>query len=631
MKVSIIVPVYNVKKWLPACLDSILSQTLSDFEVLCVDDGSTDGSAEVLEEYRLRDHRIKVFHQENAGAGPARNHGLDEATGAYVVFMDPDDYYPSDDVLEKLYNAVSNNECLIAGGRLRQFFDNGGGKIRSWIAGDPFPRSGMVSYHEYQSAYWYYCYIYSRELIERNHLRFPSYRRFQDPPFFIRAMLAAHDFFAMEDVVYCWRTSHHQIDWEANDCRLLREHLSGALEVLRLAEENGLDRMFYKIAKQAFKLVESAYALNRVYDIAKLLIFELRNTQHLSTLKKFHLIRYLLRKECAMKRMLKTFELWFRYTRRRSLKSAKGEDPLVSVIIPIYNAERYLEKCLDSILRQSLANIEILCVDDGSTDSSMRILQEIAQGDARIKIISQTNLGAGHARNIGLACARGRYLFFADSDDYMLSSYLRDLYETAEKYNADVVAAPWLVADAAGKIVSKRKIPRLVRKRRCPFYGRELGENLYCTFGPQPWNKLVKRILPLRHGYKYQCIPRNNDIFFSDMSLTFASRIAFVKKPGYVHRIGHGGNLQSNNDKSPFAVFEAYAGLRDALQAHGLLRMNWSAFVKAADSSYRVLFGRLRDPNNLKEFERKYEEECKAWKRNPQEGVLRTNVQIQGG
>lgn len=309
MKISIIIPVYNVEKWLPKCLDSVLSQTLKDFEALCVDDGSTDGSSSILSEYVRRDARIKVVRQENAGAGSARNRGLDMATGDYVVFMDPDDYYPSDDVLEKLHAAVTGNGCEIAGGRLVQFTDDGRGNERSWIGGDAFPRYGVVSYREYQSPYWYYCYIYSRELIEREHLRFPLYRRFQDPPFFINVMLSAEKFYAIEDVVYCWRTSHKKVDWEANNCRLLREHLSGALEVLRIADKNGLDKIFLKVAKQSYKIVdaENLYRATRnvFYDLAKLVA----KTSLLSAWRKLNFAKYFLRSATFRSRLMRFLEL----------------------------------------------------------------------------------------------------------------------------------------------------------------------------------------------------------------------------------------------------------------------------------------------------------------------------------
>lgn len=90
--ISVIVPVYNAQKYLPMCLNSILAQTFKDFEVICVDDGSTDNSLTVLQEYAAKDKRIKVIHQENQGVSVARNYGMQKATGNYIYFMDSDDF-----------------------------------------------------------------------------------------------------------------------------------------------------------------------------------------------------------------------------------------------------------------------------------------------------------------------------------------------------------------------------------------------------------------------------------------------------------------------------------------------------------------------------------------------------------
>ena len=90
-KISVILPVYNVEKYLRQCLDTIIGQTLKEIEILCVDDGSTDNSAKILEEYAQKDQRVKVFTQKNAGAGAARNLGLRHASGKYLSFQDSDD------------------------------------------------------------------------------------------------------------------------------------------------------------------------------------------------------------------------------------------------------------------------------------------------------------------------------------------------------------------------------------------------------------------------------------------------------------------------------------------------------------------------------------------------------------
>ena len=117
-KISVIIPVYNQERYIPQCLDSTLSQTLGDIEVVCVDDGSTDGSGAVLDAYAAKDSRVRVVHRENRGVGPTRNEGLAMARGEFVIFMDPDDYYPDSLVFEKLYGAATEHGALVCGGSL---------------------------------------------------------------------------------------------------------------------------------------------------------------------------------------------------------------------------------------------------------------------------------------------------------------------------------------------------------------------------------------------------------------------------------------------------------------------------------------------------------------------------------
>ena len=112
----------------------------------------------------------------------------------------------------------------------------------------------------------------------------------------------------------------------------------------------------------------------------------------------------------------------------------------VSVIIPVYNVEPYLKQCMDSVVGQTLKDIEIICVDDGSTDNSLDILREYAAEDSRIQIIEQKNAGAGAARNNGMRYATGKYLSFLDSDDFFEPRMLEKAYDLAEKDQADFVA-----------------------------------------------------------------------------------------------------------------------------------------------------------------------------------------------
>ena len=118
-KVSIIVPVYNVEKYLKRCLDSLVNQTLKDIEIICINDGSTDGSLAILDEYVRNDDRIVVINQENSGLSVARNNGIGVAKGEYLGFVDSDDWV-SEDYFEKLYNsAIQNNAEIAVGGIIR--------------------------------------------------------------------------------------------------------------------------------------------------------------------------------------------------------------------------------------------------------------------------------------------------------------------------------------------------------------------------------------------------------------------------------------------------------------------------------------------------------------------------------
>ncbi|MDR2160688.1 MAG: glycosyltransferase, partial [Desulfovibrio sp.] len=131
------------------------------------------------------------------------------------------------------------------------------------------------------------------------------------------------------------------------------------------------------------------------------------------------------------------------------------EYPKVSVIIPVYNTEPYLRRCLDSVCGQTLREIEIICVNDGSTDGSLEILREYAQKDSRVKVIElEENKGAGAARNAGIDAARGEYIGFVDSDDYVDLDFYETLYVKAQETQAEVVkGADWELITSDGIVI----------------------------------------------------------------------------------------------------------------------------------------------------------------------------------
>ncbi len=118
-------------------------------------------------------------------------------------------------------------------------------------------------------------------------------------------------------------------------------------------------------------------------------------------------------------------------------------NPKISIIIPVYNVETYLSECLDSVINQTLHDIEIICINDGSTDNSLDILKEYSLKDCRVKIINKINSGYGHSMNIGIANAAGEYIGIIESDDFAELNMFEELYNLAKNNNADIVKSDW--------------------------------------------------------------------------------------------------------------------------------------------------------------------------------------------
>ena len=254
-KVSVIIPVYNTEAYLRKCLDSVVNQTLKDIEIICVDDGSGDASLTILQQYRERDKRVKVFSQTNQGAGPARNKGILSANGEYVCFLDADDCYPQANTLKKLYNKAYENDALICGGSFSHF-SSSGEIITNFdpemFSGYTFKEEGWIEYRDYQFDYGYHRFLYRREMLIQDGIFFPPLKRFQDPPFFVRAMIRAVRFYAIPEVTYRY-TLNDKIAAIQTNKEKTRDLLIGLSMNLTLAQENDLRKLFELTVKRCVR------------------------------------------------------------------------------------------------------------------------------------------------------------------------------------------------------------------------------------------------------------------------------------------------------------------------------------------------------------------------------------------
>lgn len=161
---------------------------------------------------------------------------------------------------------------------------------------------------------------------------------------------------------------------------------------------------------------------------------------------------------------------------------------MVSVIVPVYNAEKYLRRCIDSILSQTYKNFELIIVNDGSTDNSLRILKEYANSDSRIKLINQENKGVAGARNTGISLVKGKYFLYVDADDWISEDMIECLVSLAEPENADIVMCASDQASERRDIADKDKINIEIWNQNDQRY--EFLEHKRMT--GMLWNKLIK-------------------------------------------------------------------------------------------------------------------------------------------
>lgn len=188
--------------------------------------------------------------------------------------------------------------------------------------------------------------------------------------------------------------------------------------------------------------------------------------------------------------------------------------PIISVIIPVYNVEKYIRKCLDSVIKQTITNIEIIIINDGSNDNSLKVCEEYKQKDGRIRLYSQDNIGLGITRNRGISYANGQYLYFVDSDDYLELNYLESLYNVAEKTKADIVQGESIMFFENGRdAILEGDYSKIGRYSINPETSEVFLRKIFFThiYKHYAWNKLYK-----------SSFVKSNKIFFGDNKRIFA-------------------------------------------------------------------------------------------------------------
>ena len=234
------------------------------------------------------------------------------------------------------------------------------------------------------------------------------------------------------------------------------------------------------------------------------------------------------------------------------------EMPLVSIILPVYNAQSHLNRCLGSICAQQYEDLEIIVINDGSKDQSLPVCEEFRKKDSRILLVDKANSGVSDTRNLGLKLASGKYVQFVDSDDYIAPDYTARLVEAAEKSGADLVISPYTMVIPAGaskpeqvleKIQDDLGVMHVARPPETREYGflpagiydkdtfaLRLMDKPASYFYGVLWNKLYRRDLFAAHDIRFTSEMRwAEDLVFNMQYIQYAEVFASIPQPGYYY------------------------------------------------------------------------------------------------
>lgn len=580
LKVSVVVPVYNAEKYLNKCIDSLINQSLKDIELIFVDDGSTDSSVSIINDYKENDVRIKLLSQSNSFAGTARNNGFNSAAGEYVIFLDSDDYFDAE-MLEEMYNkAVADDAdvCVCSAKRIDEttgditypeFYLN----TKVLPEATPFSADDISDriFNFTSPAPWNK--LFKSSFVKSNGILFQSIKKTNDL-FFIFANLSLADRITYVNKPFVNYRFNNPKSLQGEKNVLNFEFYNALTELRRELQKRNLFTKFEKSYVNR-ALSTSLYVLNSADDrkvyikTAEFLrdkcFFDFNIVGHtrgyfynisdfdvfLDIISKTGDELWLKYKEAPADDEPKTFDIdsWINDEPYENDGSVK-----ISVIVPVYNAADFVEESVNSIRNNTFKDIEIICVNDGSTDNSLEILNTLKMQDERIVIIDKPNGGPSDSRNAGLDVARGEFISFVDSDDYVHPKMLEFLYTKMNKNNLDQLyfsAASFFDNESVHTEFSEFEN---LYKRHGEYSGVVTGRELFAKmvnnseFRPTPWMFMSKRSLFENNSIRFEKDLIHEDNLFVIISLCYAQRTEFVNTVLYFRRV-HDNSIMTGANK----------------------------------------------------------------------------------
>lgn len=252
IKISVIIPMYNAAYTVEKCIKSVLEQTIDGLEIICVDDGSEDNTIDMVKKLSKQYLQIRLICQNHQGSGLARNIGIEESKGEFVAFLDADDILWDRNALAYMIECSTKNNAEICGS-YRKINEDGEISDSELLRQFEIPSMGrFIDFTDFQYDYDYQSFIFKRKFLIKNKITFPLYMRYQDPPFFLDAMICAQRFYAVPVILYCYTINSLS---GTLVCRYIAHVLTGILDNLQKSRDYG----YHKLFEETIRRVEQQY------------------------------------------------------------------------------------------------------------------------------------------------------------------------------------------------------------------------------------------------------------------------------------------------------------------------------------------------------------------------------------
>lgn len=280
----------------------------------------------------------------------------------------------------------------------------------------------------------------------------------------------------------------------------------------------------------------------------------------------------------------------------------------ISVIIPVYNAEDFLKRCLDSVINQTYTDWEVIAIDDGSKDNSYKILTDYALKDSRFKVATQENQGPGYTRNKAMLQATGDYIVFLDSDDYIDFSYFEDLIECVKTNNSDMIFIDVLQEKSNGELIKVERMSKYKNRSKDIIIRHQMT-------GKLPWGgcrKAVKASLLINNDIKYTNDDVGEEALFSFRVLYNAKVISFIDKPLY-HYVIYPDSQSKKGGDDPWGG--VCIKISDYLQKNGLIDEYKETLNSLRFTALIISIYRKTQKNNLRTALKKCRKDLKIFRK----------------